>query len=188
MAVVTTKDKGKGKRKKNGGSPSSRCFKGGGKRCGPVKRKLERLGKKVKTKVKRGVKNLKDDVGTVTRKVKRKSTARQLERGERKIERKTVSRNKKTGTIPNLPIRKLTTVTTKKNTPTLVKKKVRKEEYFSTCKSNTSCSPKQRTMHKNERARARKAGNSTYYIGNKSYATSYSNSKTATEAEAKRRK
>ncbi len=51
MAVVTTKDKGKGKRKRNGGSPSSNCFKGGGKRCGPLKRKIERFGRKVKKKL-----------------------------------------------------------------------------------------------------------------------------------------
>ena len=43
-------------------------------------------------------------------------------------------------------------------------------------------------MHKNARARAKKAGNSTYYIGNKSYATNYSYSKTASDKEKERKK
>lgn len=185
----------KGSPKKRGGSPSSKCFGGGGKTCRPGKVKRKRAVKAAVTKVKKAVRNVKDDISTVKRNVKKKSTARKvertdkkIERTDKKIERKTVKRNKKTGTTPVLPTRRPTTVTTKKNTPTLVKRKVRQEEYFSTCKSNKTCSPEQRTIHKNARARAKKAGNSTYYIGNKAYATNYSNSKTATNAEAKRRK
>ena len=178
----------KGSPKKRGGSPSSKCFGGGGKTCRPGKVKRKRAVKAAVTKVKKAVRNVKDDISTVKRNVKKKSTARKVERTDKKIERKTVKRNKKTGTTPVLPTRRPTTVTTKKNTPTLVKRKVRQEEYFSTCKSNKTCSPEQRTIHKNARARAKKAGNSTYYIGNKAYATNYSNSKTATNAEAKRRK
>jgi len=185
MAVASTKDRGKRKAKKSKGT---RCFSGSGRGCGPGARKVKSAVRRVKTKVKRAVGNVKDDIGTVTRKVKKKSIARQLERGEKKIERKTVSRNKKTGTIPNLPTRKPTPI--KPNTPTrtIVKKKERKEEWFSTCTGNKSCSPKQRTMHRNSRERAKRAGNSTYYIGNKAYATNYSYSKTASDKEKERKK
>ena len=52
MAVASTTNRGKGKRKmQRGGSPSTNCFKGSGKKCGPLKRKVEKVVRKVKKKL-----------------------------------------------------------------------------------------------------------------------------------------
>jgi len=81
---------GPGGKRKAKKSKGTRCFPGSSsKSCGPVARNVKRAVRRAKTNVKRAVKNVKDDIGTVTRKVKKKSTARQLERGEKKISRQT---------------------------------------------------------------------------------------------------
>ena len=116
MAVVSTKDRGKGRRKKNGGSPSSRCFKGGGKKCGPVKRKLERLGKKVKTKVKRGVKNLKGKKITLEQANKNVKSANRA-----RLKRKQEEEKKKP--IPKLPTKKPKTIPVNTGKKKIIKNK-----------------------------------------------------------------
>lgn len=93
MAVATTTNRGKGKRKmQRGGSPSTNCFKGSGKRCGPLKRKVEKVVIKVKKKL-RDNKN---------------------QRGIKKIVKNNVKinqRNNSTLPIGNLPTRPLKQIT-----------------------------------------------------------------------------